>query len=131
MPIHYTVDDDVELQELESNWDIDVGLKDNLDVVKGQYEIILDEEEASEVGGSALQQAINHWIFEMKEYEDLLLGKKDWEWLNHIWNVLDHAIGTWIGLRPGIPGWLIQHFPFPRVKVHGITPSYGASPLQI
>ncbi|KAF8975663.1 hypothetical protein BDQ17DRAFT_1395239 [Cyathus striatus] len=26
-----------------------------------------------------------------------------------------HAIGAWIGLRPSIPGRLIQHFPFPHV----------------
>ncbi|KAF9008350.1 hypothetical protein BDQ17DRAFT_1422423 [Cyathus striatus] len=50
MPIHYNIEDDAELQELEANRDINIEFKDDSNTAKGPYERELDEEEMSDLG---------------------------------------------------------------------------------
>ncbi|KAF8996455.1 hypothetical protein BDQ17DRAFT_1201898, partial [Cyathus striatus] len=56
MPIHYDIEDNIEVKELEANRDVDVGFRDEFSEEKGLYEAALDEEEASDVGQSALKR---------------------------------------------------------------------------
>ncbi|KAF8978236.1 hypothetical protein BDQ17DRAFT_1427448 [Cyathus striatus] len=54
-----------------------------------------------------LHEAINRWVFETTEYEDLLLSKKDWEHLEQLWKLLDcitvHTQQLSISRCPTIP----------------------------